>query len=353
MSVIYDPVHWTPHKKLYDKLLLVFVGLYLVLFGALEALLHPQVTAETLIIRATGTLAFLMLHIILCIGPLCRLDKRFLPLLYNRRHFGVTVFLIGLVHGIFNLVQFHSLGNVDSLVSLFVSNTHYGSLVRFPFQSLGFFALIILFLMAATSHDFWLKNLTPPVWKSLHIAVYAAYAMLVMHVMLGVIQLEKSPVLIGLTGLGMFTVTGLHVAAAWKQMKKDQAATKFPMSNVQFPMSNFVYACEVSDIPDNRAKMLIIKGENIALFKYDGKLSAVHNLCKHQNGPLSEGKIIDGCITCPWHGYQYRPEDGQSPPPFKEMVSTYDVRLEGTKVFVNPKPYPEGTARPPAITDQK
>lgn len=110
-----------------------------------------------------------------------------------------------------------------------------------------------------------------------------------------------------------------------------------------------MYACEVSDIPDNRAKMLIIKGENIALFKYGNKLSAVHNLCKHQNGPLSEGKIIDGCITCPWHGYQYRPEDGQSPPPFKEMVSTYDVMVEGTKVFVNPKPYPEGTARPPAF----
>jgi len=182
MSVIYDPVHWTPHKKLYDRLLLAFVGLYLVLFGALEAALHPQVTAETLVIRATGTLAFLMLHIILCIGPLCRLDKRFLPLLYNRRHFGVTMFLIGLVHGVFNIIQFHSQGNVDPLVSLFVSNTQFGSLARFPFQALGFFALVILFLMAATSHDFWLKNLRPPVWKTLHMSVYAAYAMLVMHV---------------------------------------------------------------------------------------------------------------------------------------------------------------------------
>ncbi|MBV6441093.1 MAG: (2Fe-2S)-binding protein [Haliscomenobacteraceae bacterium CHB4] len=349
MSVIYDPVHWTPHKNVYDKILLAFVGLYLVLFGALEAILHPQVTAETLVIRATGTLAFLMLHIILCIGPLCRLDKRFLPLLYNRRHLGVTMFLIGLTHGVFNIVQFHTQGNVDPLVSLFVSNTHYGSLVRFPFQSLGFFALIILFLMAATSHDFWLKNLTPPAWKVLHMGVYAAYAMIVMHVMLGVIQLEKSPVLIGLTGLGMFSVIGLHVVAAWKQMKKDQAARP---SGVHCPISNipqgFVYACEVADIPDNRAKMLIIHSENIALFKYGNKLSAVHNLCKHQNGPLSEGKIIDGCITCPWHGYQYRPEDGQSPPPFKEMVCTYDVMVEGTKVYVNPQPYPEGTARPPA-----
>lgn len=360
MSVIYDPIHWTPHKRLYDRLLLAFIGLYLLLFSALEALLHPQVTAETLVIRASGTLAFLMLHIILCIGPLCRLDKRFLPLLYNRRHFGVTMFFVGLVHGVFNLVQFHSQGNVDPLVSLFVSNTHYGSLVRFPFQTPGFFALIILFLMAATSHDFWLKNLTPPVWKSLHIAVYGAYALLVMHVMLGVIQLEKSPVLIGLTGLGMFTIVGLHVAAAWKQMKIDRAAMRQipnpPSVAVGLPQvkqsqipNPFVYACEISDIPDNRAKMLIINGENIAIFKYDGKLSAVHNLCKHQNGPLSEGKIIDGCITCPWHGYQYRPEDGQSPPPFKEKVGTYDVHVEGSKVFVNPKPYPEGTARPPAI----
>lgn len=351
MSVIYDPVHWTPHKKLYDKLLLAFVGLYLVLFCALEMALHPQVTAETLIIRATGTLAFLMLHIILCIGPLCRLDKRFLPLLYNRRHFGVTMFFIALMHGVFNIFQFHAQGNADPLVSLFVSNTQFGSLARFPFQSLGFFSLIIFFIMAATSHDFWLKNLTPPVWKALHMAVYAAYAMLVMHVMLGVIQLEKSPVLIGITGLGMFTVTSLHVAAAWKQMNRDKAASKFPMPDSQSPISNFVYACLVAEIPENRAKMLIINGENIALFKYDNKLSAVHNLCKHQNGPLSEGKIIDGCITCPWHGYQYRPEDGQSPPPFKEMVRTYDVMVDGTKVYVNPKPYPEGTARPPAVIE--
>jgi len=359
MSVIYDPVHWTPHKKIYDRLIAAFVVTYLALFGGLQLALHPQITAETLVIRATGTLSFLMLHVILCIGPLCRLNSRLLPLLYNRRHLGVAMFLIALVHGIFNLAQFHALGNVDPLVSLFASNTQFGSLARFPFQAPGFFALIILFLMAATSHDFWLKNLTPPVWKTLHMCVYAAYAMLVMHVMLGVIQLEKSPVLICLTGAGMFTVIGLHLAAAAQQQGKDRQATRKttaakdmktrqPMTATPVP-EDFVFACEVSEIPENRAKMLIINGENIALFKYDGKLSAIHNLCRHQNGPLGEGRIIDGCITCPWHGYQYLPGNGQSPPPFEEKVCTYDVLLEGTKVYVNPKPYPAGTPRPPAV----
>ena len=354
MSVVYDPVHWTPHKKLYDRLILAFVVAYLALFGGLQLALHPQITAETLIIRATGTLAFLMLHVILVIGPLCRLDPRFLPLLYNRRHLGVSMFLVGLVHGVFNLFQFHSMGNVDPMVSLFASNTQFGALARFPFQSLGFFALVILFLMAATSHDFWLKNLTPPVWKALHMGVYLAYALLVLHVMLGVIQLEQSPVFIALTGLGMCLVTGLHLTAALRQQRRDAAARPTPVPAATdaagtWEAEGFRYACDLTDIPDNRAKMLRLDGEEIALFAYDGKLSAVHNRCKHQNGPLSEGKILDGCITCPWHGYQYLPGNGQSPPPFTEKVSTYDVRVRGNRVYVHPKPYPEGTARPPAV----
>ena len=94
-----------------------------------------------------------------------------------------------------------------------------------------------------------------------------------------------------------------------------------------------------------------LEGENIAVFKYDGKLSAIHNVCKHQNGPLGEGKIVDGCITCPWHGYQYLPENGQSPPPFTEKVKTYDVRVNGDTVYVNPKPHAEGTSRPPAVIE--
>ena len=56
---------------------------------------------------------------------------------------------------------------------------------------------MILFLMAATSHDFWMANLTAPVWKSLHMLVYLAYGLLVLHVTLGVLQAETSPVLAG------------------------------------------------------------------------------------------------------------------------------------------------------------
>ncbi len=344
MSVNYTTVQWNRQKRRYDWIMVGLIGLYLLTFTVLQLLFYPNITPETLIIRVTGTLAFLMLHVILSIGPLTRIDRRFMPLLYNRRHLGVTMFLIALTHGIFNTAQFHALSNTDPLLSIFVSNTNYDSFALFPFQALGFFALLILFLMAATSHDFWLKNLHPKVWKSLHIMVYAAYALLVFHVMLGVVQLEQSPVWIGAVGLGMFTVVGLHVRAGFLEKHRLQE-----QSSKKKALEGFYEVCAAAEIPENRAKIVFLEGENIAIFKYDGKVSAVSNICRHQHGPLGEGKIVDGCITCPWHGYQYYPGNGQSPPPFTEKLETYDVKVVDGKIWVHPKPYPEGTEREPAL----
>ena len=342
MSHQYAAIGWNRQKRLYDLVLLTGIFLYLGIFIALGNLLFPFATAETLIIRAAGSAAFLLLHIVLCIGPLCRLDSRFLPLLYNRRHLGVATFLLGAVHGIFGIIQFHSLGDKNPLVSLLTANRNFASLAEFPFQQLGFFALVILFLMAATSHDFWLRNLTPPVWKFLHMMVYVAYASLVGHVTLGLLQSERSPLLAIATGLGLMIVVGLHIAAASRENKVDSAQAS--PSNAEF-----VDACAVGSIPEKCATVVSIRGERVAIFKYDGKVSAISNVCRHQNGPLGEGKIIDGCVTCPWHGYQYLPENGASPPPFTEKVATFKTRIVDGRVWIDPNPLEPGTRVEPSV----
>ena len=85
MGHSYQAVGWNRQKRVYDTTLLSVVALYLLSFVGIGLAVRPEITAETLIIRACGTAAFLLLHVILSIGPLCRLDRRFLPLLYNRR----------------------------------------------------------------------------------------------------------------------------------------------------------------------------------------------------------------------------------------------------------------------------
>lgn len=336
MSVSYTSILWNKQKKRYDLALFVVIVSFLSVFVALHVIWHPSVTLETIIIRSFGWMAILLLHMVLVIGPLSRIDKRFLVVLYNRRHLGVTMFVMAAIHGIFSILNFHSLSNTNPIRSVFLSNLKYGTLEYFPFQVLGFLSLIVLALMATSSHDFWLKNLGVRLWKGLHMLVYLAYSLLILHVLLGGLQNETSPYIFNFLLLGFVIVVGLHLWSGIRERKLDA-----PLA--VDPQIDFIYACNLSDIPNNRAITVVVSNERVAIYKYDSKLSAVNNVCRHQGGPIGEGKVVDGCITCPWHGYQYLPGNGQSPPPFTEKLETYFLKLEGEKVFINPKPNPPGT----------
>jgi nitrite reductase/ring-hydroxylating ferredoxin subunit/DMSO/TMAO reductase YedYZ heme-binding membrane subunit len=344
MSLVYQAVQWNRQKRAYDFVLVGAVAAYLLIFGAVTEWLFPNVTEEILIMRAFGTAAFLLLHVILCIGPLSRLNPKFLPLLYNRRHAGVTCFLLGLIHAVMVVATYHAGSDTNPILSIFVTSRLTGSLAGVPFQPFGFFALVILFLLAATSHDFWLSNLSAPVWKALHMLVYAAYALLVLHVTFGALQGETGAWYGASMAAGLLTIIALHKTAARLERRADHDLT-------DFSAEGFVDACAVADIAENRARIVCVSGERVAIFKYEGKLSAVSNVCQHQNGPLGEGKIVFGCITCPWHGYQYLPETGASPPPFVEKVPTFNVRVQNGRVLVHPQPNPAGTKAEPAVIE--
>jgi len=342
MGVEYKAVQWNRQKRFYDAVLVGSVAVYLVAFGALTEILFPHVTEEIMLMRAFGTAAFLLLHIVLCIGPVCRLNPTFLPLLYNRRHAGVTTFLLALIHAALVVTTYHAGSDTNPILSIFVSGKFDGTAASVPFQPFGFFALVILFLMAATSHDFWLANLTAPVWKALHMLVYVAYGLLVLHVTFGILQGETNLLYVLAIALGLATVLGLHILAARRETAADR-------ESAPGPGNEFIDTCAVADIPENCARIVCLSGERVAVFKYAGKISAVSNVCQHQNGPLGEGRIVSGCITCPWHGYQYLPDTGASPPPFAEKIPTFDVRVLNGRVLVYPKPNPPGRRAEPAL----
>ena len=111
----------------------------------------------------------------------------------------------------------------------------------------------------------------------------------------------------------------------------------------------WLYVGAPDTIPDKRAKIVSAPGgERIAIFRDGNQIGAITNLCAHQNGPVGEGCIIAGLVTCPWHGYQYRLADGCAPPPFTEKLATYRVRVRDGVLEVHPDPLPPGT--PAAIS---
>ncbi len=341
MSVSYKAVGWNPFKLRFDLWLAVAAILYVALFTGISLAISPSATIEIMLIRAFGSGAIILLHFILMVGPLARLDRRWLPILYNRRHLGVTMFLLAFFHSALAVITYHVGSDSNPILTIFTTDAG-ATMSAFPFQAFGFFALLILFTMAATSHDFWLANLTAPVWKSLHMGVYVAYALLVVHVAFGVLQSETHPLYTGLLIAGFLAIAGLHLTAGFREFPRDRPLANHPTED------GFVEVCAVADIPENAAHGVVLGGEKVAVVKYEGKVSAVSGVCQHQNGPLAEGKFIHGCLTCPWHGYQYRPEDGTSPAPFTEKIPTFDVRIANGTVYVHPTPHPAGTPIEPA-----
>jgi nitrite reductase/ring-hydroxylating ferredoxin subunit/DMSO/TMAO reductase YedYZ heme-binding membrane subunit len=340
MSAGFRAVQWNRAKLVYDGILLAGVVLYIGAYLTLVYWLDPpkdQPAAIDLRIRAFGTCAFFMLTVILSIGPLARLDRRFLTLLYNRRHFGVLTFFVVLLHASF-MVEWYAVQ--DALPSLYDELTKvsdYGKFIGFPFKALGLVALLILFVMAATSHDYWLVFLTPPVWKGLHMALYVAYGLVVTHVALGVMQYDHNPFIPAMLASGLAWVTLLHLVAGWRERAGDRASA--------CGSDGWLAVGPPLSIPDKGACIVAAQGgERIAVFRDGTQIGALSNLCAHQNGPIGEGRIIDGCVTCPWHGYQYRLQDGCAPPPFTEKLVTYRARIANGVVEVDPRPLPPGTS---------
>lgn len=103
--------------------------------------MRPLPPLSPTLFPAQGTLAILLLHIILAIGPLARLDDRVAPLLYNRRHLGVTFFLIALAHAIIAIGYYGGFGLRNPIAAVIAREGSFASISAFPFEFLGFLAL--------------------------------------------------------------------------------------------------------------------------------------------------------------------------------------------------------------------
>jgi nitrite reductase/ring-hydroxylating ferredoxin subunit/DMSO/TMAO reductase YedYZ heme-binding membrane subunit len=339
MSAGFRAVQWNRDKIVYDAVLVGAVTLFLAGFVVVARQLQPPKSLADAIdiwIRATGSCAFLMLTVILSIGPLTRLDRRFLPLLYNRRHAGVLTFLIAAAHAVLMVAWFSAQDALPDLMAEMTSMKGYDKFIGFPFKVLGLAALLVLLVMAATSHDFWLAFLTPPAWKTLHLLLYAAYGLVVMHVALGIMQYERTALIPLMLFGGFGLVSALHLMAGLREHRAERGMAA--------STADWIVVGPPNDIPDRAARIVVASGgERIAVFRDGNEIGALTNLCAHQNGPLGEGRIIDGCVTCPWHGYQYRLTDGCAPPPFTERLATYRVRIKDGMVEVDPNALPPGT----------
>jgi nitrite reductase/ring-hydroxylating ferredoxin subunit len=89
------------------------------------------------------------------------------------------------------------------------------------------------------------------------------------------------------------------------------------------------------DIPEGSAKMFRMNGDEVAVFKRDGQLCAIQNICPHEGGQLSKGWIDGEEAVCPLHGYRFHLKTGvcSSDPSLK--VRTFGLVADGEGFKIN------------------
>ena len=82
-------------------------------------------------------------------------------------------------------------------------------------------------------------------------------------------------------------------------------------------------------------KKVYARDRRIAVFNDRGTLFAVDDTCTHVGGSLSEGRCDHGVVTCPWHGAQFRLDDGQSlGPETYRRLQVYPLRVSNGLIEV-------------------
>jgi nitrite reductase/ring-hydroxylating ferredoxin subunit/uncharacterized membrane protein len=66
---------------------------------------------------------------------------------------------------------------------------------------------------------------------------------------------------------------------------------------------------DTSKLPEGQPIRAKAGANSILLVRNGETIHAMHEVCAHAGGPLAEGRIVDGCIECPWHGSRYRLTD--------------------------------------------
>ncbi len=99
-------------------------------------------------------------------------------------------------------------------------------------------------------------------------------------------------------------------------------------------MSEVVRVATASEIAEGQSKMVEIQGRQIALFRIDGELYAIDNICKHRGGPLHEGEIDGKSVLCPWHGWAYDVTSGECLEDSECSVDRFAVKVDGDDVLI-------------------
>ena len=100
-------------------------------------------------------------------------------------------------------------------------------------------------------------------------------------------------------------------------------------------MSNWTEIAKLSDIPRLGARILRTDTVEIALFRTaTDQVYALRDRCPHKGGPLSQGIVHGGTVTCPLHNWKIDLASGEAQGPDEGCTQSFPIKVEDGVVFL-------------------
>ncbi|HKV90782.1 MAG TPA: Rieske 2Fe-2S domain-containing protein [Thermoplasmata archaeon] len=91
-----------------------------------------------------------------------------------------------------------------------------------------------------------------------------------------------------------------------------------------------IHLAGVKPPAEGAAIRVVAAGTPVAVFNVGGTLYAIGAVCTHVGGPLEQGHVASGVVSCPWHGSKFELANGHVVGgPAQRPVAAFRVRAEG------------------------
>ncbi|MEM8750940.1 MAG: nitrite reductase small subunit NirD [Pseudomonadota bacterium] len=99
---------------------------------------------------------------------------------------------------------------------------------------------------------------------------------------------------------------------------------------------NWVAIGNISDIPELGSRRVMAGKKTIAVFRTGpSEVFAIEDSCPHKGGPLSQGIVHDGCVTCPLHNWVISLSTGEAQGADEGRAKTYPTMLDGETILLD------------------
>jgi len=87
--------------------------------------------------------------------------------------------------------------------------------------------------------------------------------------------------------------------------------------------------------PGNARTLPVQGGEEIAIFHtLDNRFHALVNKCPHKGGPLSQGIVHGGVVTCPLHNWNISLKSGEALGDDKGCVPVIPLKVDAGRIYL-------------------